>query len=146
MRDRWLLAIIFGAIILILASVLTVYATQDRKPIQYSTDTPVGVVQAYIVDLDAGRISRAREYLSTSILNQTEEFLTNSQLDPTASRRIVLISQEIDQDLAYVVIEITTVYRDDSGPGSSTNTQVIRFELKSERATWKIISPKYPPF
>lgn len=145
-RDRWLIGFLAGTAVLVVAGILAVLLTSGQKPKEYPANTPVGVVQRYLLALESGRATDADEYLSKTVTDKREHVERfPSQRDPDRATRMVLVSEEIKGDTATVVVEITTFMRTDPASSSSWR-QTVTFQLKQEAGGWRITSPAYPPF
>lgn len=146
LKDRWVLGFTAGALALVVLAILTVSLAGGREPVDYPAENPVGVVQRYLLAIEAGRLETARQYLGREaderlLLLPAPPF----QVDSDRIRRIVLISETVEVDTAVVVVEISTSYRS-SGIDSDPARSRVTFELRLEDGAWKIYSPSYFPF
>ena len=147
-RDRWLLGFVAGAALLVVIAVVAVVTATGGAPVQYPEQSPVGVVQRYLLAIDSGRWTEADSYLGEEArkrLQAEPAVRPVGVLQPDTTRRIVLVSEETLGDRATVIVDVTTFNR--SGPAESSSwTQRIALELRLESGQWKIVQPEYPPF
>ena len=144
LKDRWVLGFTAGALALVILAILTVSLAGGRQAIDYPEETPVGVVQRYLLALEDGRVEAAREYLAV----EAEDTLRPEipfRNRPGGVRRIVLVSETIEAETAVVVVEISTVYQSNDIQ-SSASSNLVTFELRLVKGVWKIMSPTYFPF
>ena len=144
LKDRWVLGFTIGALALVILAIVTVSLAGGRQAIDYPEETPVGVVQRYLLALEEGRLEAAHEYLG----EEADESLRPAvpfRGQPDAVRRIVLVSETVEAETAVVVVEIFTAYQS-RGIESSAFSNLVTFELRLEEGSWKIYSPSYFPF
>ncbi len=144
-KDRWVLGFTAGALALVILAILTVSLTGGRQAIDYPEETPVGVVQRYLLALEDGRVEAAREYLGSSVRGDGRRSEIPLRASPEGVRRIVLVSKTVEAETAVVVVEISTVYQS-SGIKSSASSNLMTFELRLVQGVWKIMSPPFFPF
>jgi hypothetical protein len=144
LKDRWVLGFTAGALALVILAILTVSLAGGRRAIDYPEETPVGVVQRYLLALEDGRVEAAREYFGAEAEDVRRPGIPFRD-SPEGVRRIVLVSETVEAETAVVVVEISTVYQS-SGIESSASSSLVRFELRLVEGAWKIMSPAYFPF
>ncbi len=144
LKDRWVLGFTAGALALVILAILTVSLSGGRQAIDYPEETPVGVVQRYLLALEDGRLETAREYLGTEAEDGRRPEIP-FRTSPEGVRRIVLVSETIEAETAAVVVEISTVYQSNDIQ-SSASSNLVTFELRLVKGVWKIMSPTYFPF
>ena len=145
LKDRWVLGFTAGALALVILAILTVSLAGGRQAIDYPEETPVGVVQRYLLALEDGRVEAAREYLGGSVRGDGRRPEIPFRTSPEGVRRIVLVSETIEAQTAVVVVEISTVYQSNDIQ-SSASSNLVTFELRLVKGVWKIMSPTYFPF
>ncbi len=148
LKDRWVLGFTAGALALVILAILTVSLAGGRQAIDYPEETPVGVVQRYLLALEDGRVEAAREYLGAEAKAEAEDVRRPGipfRGSPEGVRRIVLVSETVEAETAAVVVEISTLYQT-GGIESTGSTNLVTFALRLEEGVWKIMSPSYSPF
>jgi hypothetical protein len=145
LKDRWVLGFTAGALALVILAILTVSLAGGRQAIDYPEETPVGVVQRYLLALEDGRVEAAREYRGGSVRGDGRRPEIPFRASPEGVRRIVLVSETIEAETAVVVVEISTVYQSNDIQ-SSASSNLVTFELHLVKGVWKIMSPTYFPF
>jgi hypothetical protein len=146
--DRFLLAIVLGALALI-AGGIAVVLLLGRAPAPPPPDpaSPAGVVQGYVEALRAGEIDRARGYLSQSARAEIER---NRDPFPRyyqpggVERRILIETAEVTDDRALVKVTISTFAARTEPFSSSTYHREVDVLLVREGGQWRIAQPVEP--
>lgn len=153
--DRWLLAMVGGAVALVLAGFALLVAVQARQPEMLPADTPAGVVQRYLLALDEGDYDEAETYLSRSVLERRkkQEELSGRPYPPNRppssgrpSTRVVLQRVESRSDTEFWVTVALSHFSAPSPTDAQEYTSTQEFQLRQEGGAWKITSPDYPYF
>ena len=145
--DRFLLGIVAGAVLLIVASVIVVlFVRQLPPPAPPDPNSPTGVVQAYIEAIRAGDLDRARGYLTAEARTAS---LTRSwpSYPPTNDDNVRIVVEPVREDATTAEVRIT-VSRYYSRPGpfsarSSHNDYTAR--LVREDGAWRM-NPALEPY
>ena len=146
-KDKWMAGFGLGAVILVVVAIISVFATRGRTAVTYPPDSPVGVVQKYLLMLGEGRSVEAESLLTEPARQRRHEGGMSSgiQYGTDLTRRIVLVSERVDEPNATVVVDVTTFQR--SGPASTSSWRNrVSFELQQESGVWRIASPDFLPF
>ncbi len=149
--DRWLVAMVGGALFLVVAGFVLLVAVQARTPETLPEDTPAGVVQRYLQALSEGRYDDADKYLTQSVLDRRKDLEKNGQVRPPVppgahdrpSTRIVLQSVEARRETVWVTVAISS-FTAPSPTRAQEYTNTMTFGLRQEQGAWKITSPEYP--
>jgi hypothetical protein len=149
--DRFLLAIVLGALALIVAGLAVVLAL-GRGPVAPPPDpaSPVGVVQSYVEALRAGDVDRARAYLSQSAraeLDRQRDAFPRLYQPAGLEERVLMEPVEADADHAVVKVTISTFSARTDPFSSSTYHREVEVRLVREAGQWRIAQPAEPyPF
>jgi hypothetical protein len=149
--DRFLLAIVLGALALIAAAVAIVLVL-GRAPAPPPPDpaSPAGVVQAYVEALRAGDFDRARGYLSQSAraeIDRNREPFPRYYQPGGVERRVLIETVEVAEDHALVKVTISAFAARTEPFSSSTYHQEVTVRLVREGGQWRIAQPIEPfPF
>ena len=142
-QDRFLVGILIGIVVLIIAALL-VFFTRENKQTYSSEDTPEGVVHNYVLAVLNKDYQRAYNYLSDlenkpSYDNFRHSFATGSLNPATAGVKIG--NAEVTGEDA--TVEVSMVYTP-SDPFSTGYNNVGVAQLVRQNGTWKISSmPAY---
>lgn len=142
-QDRFLIGILIGIFILILAA-LTVFFTRQNKQTYGSEEAPEGVVHNYVLAVLNKDYHRAYTYLADlenkpNYDNFRRSFLTGS-LNPS-NTGIKISKADVSGEDA--TVEISTVYRP-SDPFSTEYNNPGVAQLVKQNGSWKITSmPAY---
>ncbi|MBI4499297.1 MAG: hypothetical protein HY689_15525 [Chloroflexi bacterium] len=148
--DRWLLALVGGAIALVLAGFVLLLVVQTRSPDTLPEDTPAGVVQRYLRALEEGRYAEADAYLSASAKARREQQPGGKPYPPypvrppgeRPSTRIVLQDVQTRESTAQVTVAISR-FRAPSPTEADEYSETVTFDLQREQGAWKITGPEY---
>ena len=149
--DRFLLAIVLGALALIVAAVAIVLVL-GRAPAPPPPDpaSPAGVVQAYVEALRAGDFDRARGYLSQSAraeLDRSRDAFPRYYQSDSVQRRILIELVEIEGDRARGRVTISSFSARTEPFSSSAYHREVEVRLVREGGQWRIAQPVEPfPF
>src|SRR3990172_5393618 len=145
--DRLLVIMTAGIGLIVLAWLIALFVVNARQEVQFSQDSPEGVVQQYLKALEGGNWEEAYGFLADSVkdTNTRRSYEKRMPEHIEQSRRILLEKSEVTDGQARVIVSIATFQS--SGPMSTSEyTQRIDFRLNQEGGQWKIISPTYLPF
>lgn len=144
--SRWLL--VFGAAIavLVIVAVVLVLTMSGREDAPLlSEDTPKGIVQRYLLALEAEDFIKAYDYFSSS----TKQDLTYEKWQPrnVISRdrpgfKITLVKSSVKGNEATVYADVD-IFRPDGPFDNPVSTSRITFYLVKEGTNWRINSPTY---
>lgn len=143
--DRFLIGIVAGTVLLVVVSVIAVFALgrpQSAPPAD--TSTPVGVVQAYVEALRVADLELSRRYLTSEARTQAEARDRNStSYHQTAQDnvRIVVEQVSISDTRAEVKVTSSRFYASSDPFSSSTSHRDITMHLVREGDTWRINQP-----
>jgi len=153
--DRFLIAIVVGLIVLLLAAGLGVVLLRQPVP-DLPADTPGGTVQRFYSALDQKDYAGAYSYLSDSMSRKPTraEFTSYSAnaRSYSSQQRVRLGAAQVTGSDATLPVVITSFYNGGlfGGPfgGSSEYTSTEIFTLRREGTTWRITAtpPGYLPF
>jgi hypothetical protein len=149
--DRFLLAIVVGALALIVGGVALVLVL-GRAPAPPRPDpaSPAGVVQSYVEALRAGELDRARGLLSSSAraqLDRDRDSFPRYYTPSGVERRILIEPIEVADDRATVRVTISTFSARSEPFSSSTYHQEVEVRLVREEGQWRVSQPIEPyPF
>ena len=151
--DRFLFAIVLGALALIALGIAAVLVTA-RAPAPPPPDptSPVGVVTAYIGTLRAGDAERARSFLSQSAreaLDRTRDQFPRYVDSPTSDRRVLIEPVEITApadgpERAIVKVTISTFSARSEPFSANTYHHEVEVRLVKENGQWRIAQPIDP--
>ena len=148
--DRFLLAIVLGALALIAAGVAVVLLVGRAPAPAPDPASPAGVVQAYVEALRAGEVERARGYLSQSARIEVERDrapLPRYYPPGGTERRILIETAEVGEERALVRVTISSFAARSEPFTSSTYHQEVDVRLVREAGQWRIAQPTDPfPF
>ncbi|MCX6079501.1 MAG: hypothetical protein NTW32_08220 [Chloroflexi bacterium] len=136
-QDRFLIGILIGIVILVVAA-LTVFFTRKDNLIYVTEETPEGVVQNYVVALHKRDFDRAYTYLADLPNKPTsEQFHTsfiNHSVDPT-NAGVEIGKADVSAQTASVSLGL--IYSP-SDPFSSGYRNAEYAELVRQNGSWKI--------
>lgn len=143
--DKFLLGIIIGIIILVIAAVAVVM-TRTRSEQYVADDNPAGVVHNYYLAIQREEYQKAYTYLSDDIPGKPslDEFITTIDSNRTYDNSTLSIdSTTTANNRARVKVTITTF----SGGGlfdrgSYSRPEVVQLQLENNQ--WKILQFPYP--
>lgn len=112
--------------------------SSTRNKVEYSTQTPEGVVQRYLTAVIEGRNDKAAAFFST---NSTCDATDLDRSWISESVRVNLAKSEIEGDRAFleVAIDISS-----GGPFDDYYTETHNFRLERESGNWKILGVPWP--
>jgi hypothetical protein len=142
--DRFTLGVVVGAVLLVIAAVVSVALLQGQSSAP-DLSTPEGVVRAYYAALEQGRPEQAWDLFSSRAQAQTtrDEFVQRAiSFRPGREQRVTIDSVEIVGDTANVNLSLTS-----SGGGlfdGGSYSQTVRVRLDREGGQWRITVPPHP--
>jgi hypothetical protein len=142
--DRFTLGVVVGAVLLVIAAVVSVVLLQGQSAAP-DLSTPEGVVRAYYAALDQGHPEQAWDLLSSRARAQTtrDEFIQRAiSFRPGREQRVTIDSVEIVGDTANVNLSLTSSGGGLLGGGSYSQT--VRVRLDREDGQWRITVPPQP--
>jgi hypothetical protein len=134
---------ILGGIVLLGLVVAIVLGTL-RQPAPLGTDTPEGVVQAYVQYLLDSDVPAARELLSDEVADACSTVLFRQAWIPDALT-VTLDEVKVTGDEGLVEVRMRTA----EGPppfGAGGYTQVEVFELERQDGDWRISAEPWPVY
>lgn len=149
-RDRFLLGIVAGSVVLILLGIAAVFVGgRPREGQRFDPATPGGVVQAYLEAVRAGDRERAYGYLSRSARADWDRDQTRTRLSPTSDSsrtgtRLVIDPRSESADAAEVKVTISRFSTSSEPFSSSTSHRDVTFRLVREDGAWRIDQPNEP--
>ncbi|TAK23355.1 MAG: hypothetical protein EPO26_08930 [Chloroflexota bacterium] len=149
--DRFLLAIVVGAILVVVGSIAAVVLARAAPPdTSVNPDSPVGVTRAYIEAIRSGDSLRAREYLSPTArasIEKQPDAVPRYVESPDRRRRIIVEPVEQTSDRATVKVTISTFTARSDPFSSGTWHNEVTVRLIRENDSWRISQPAEPyPF
>lgn len=146
-QDRFLLAIVAGTIVLVLASIVVVFVFgRARTSPPPDPNSPAGVVHAYVEAVRDGDIERARTYLTRTARAEVEVRDRQSSYRPTRDDnvRIVVETVSTTETSAEVKVTISRFYARSDPFSSSTSHYDTSVRLTREDGSWRIAQPIEP--
>jgi hypothetical protein len=145
--DRFLLAIVAGAILLVLISVIVVLTTRTPKPAPPADPASIiGVVQGYVEATRAGDAVKARSYLTREARAQSEERARQNPYTPTYDNnvRIIVEATAETETTAEAKVTISRFYARSDPFSSNTSHRTVTVKLLREDGQWRITQPIEP--
>jgi hypothetical protein len=142
--DRFTLGVVVGAVLLVIAAVVSVALLQGQSAAP-DLSTPEGVVRAYYAALDQGRPEQAWDLLSSRAQAQTtrDDFIQRAiSFRPGREQRVTIDSVEIVGDTANVNLSLT--FSGGGLFGGGSYSQTVRVRLDREGGQWRITVPPQP--
>jgi hypothetical protein len=147
-QDRFLLAIVAGTILLVVASIAIVLVLGRPRPAPPADpNSPAGVVHAYVDAVRSGDVQRARSYLTREARAQIETRDRAYSYDGRASNenvRIVVETVSATETTADVKVTISRFNARPDPFSSSTWHSDVMARLIREDGAWKISAPVDP--
>jgi hypothetical protein len=141
-QDRFLIAILAGIVVLVVAAFVLFFARQAN--LNYvNDDNPAGVLQNYVLALHKGDYQKAYNYLASSKDKPAfEDFRRPFMMKETdiSQADIQVGTVNLVEDEA--TVELLTAHFGDSPFSSYRNSE--RATLKKEQGFWKIREMPYP--
>jgi hypothetical protein len=148
--DRFLLGIVVGAVLLMLAGVGAVFLAR-QAPAAPPADpaSPVGVVQGYVEALRAGDADRAYGHLSRSAqaglaLDEYRRRFHRPYAPPTAEQRVLIEPITQGADRAEVRVTLSRFTADAHPLSASTSHRETTVQLVREGGAWRVSQPAEP--
>ncbi len=152
MRRRFLFWAGAAAVALLLLATALVVLLDAREPKLLPADTPAGVVQRYLLAVEAGDAQQAFEYLTTTVTTGTttearslDDF--RRRMPSPGERRglqVVLDSETVRGEKAEVQVYFSRI---EAGRGSILGSPVSqwprKFELVRDAGEWRITGLRY---
>jgi hypothetical protein len=145
--DRFLMAIVAGTILLVLASIAVVFMFGRTEPSPPSDpNIPAGVVYAYVEAIRAGDMERARSYLTREARAQALARDRQDTYRPSRDDnvRIVVETVTMTETTAEVKVTISRFYARSDPFSSSTSHYDVTVRLIREDGAWRISQPIEP--
>ena len=142
-RDRFLLAIVAGTLVLVVVSVASVLMLGRSRPSPADPNGPAGVVYGYIEAVRAGDTARARGYLASQARADFDDRNRQSPIRPTPDDqvRIVVETTAATDTSAEVKVTISRFYARSDPFSSGTSHHDVTARLVKEDGAWKISVP-----
>ena len=146
--DRFLLAIVGGAIALIVVGIAIVLLAGGRGATPAADPaSPAGVVQSYIEALRAGDRERAQQHLSRSARRAQEQIKEGFPRFPdmgAEERRYLIEPLQVGETTADVKVTISTFSARSEPFSTSTWHREVRVRLVHQDGAWRIDEPAEP--
>lgn len=147
--DRFLLAIIAGALLLILAGVVVVLVNRQPRPAPPADPASViGVVQGFVEATRAGDTEKARSYLTREARAQAEARARQNPSTYTPSYdtnvRIIVEATAQTETTAEAKVTISRFSARSDPFSSSTSHRTVTVRLLREDGQWRITQPLEP--
>jgi hypothetical protein len=146
-QDRFLLAIVAGTILLVIASIVVVFLFGRSRPTPPpDPSSPAGVVQAHIEAVRAGDMQRARSYLTREARAQVEARDRQDTYRPTRDDNVRIVVETISttESTAEVKVTISRFYARSDPFSSNTSHYDVTVKLIREDGAWRISQPVEP--
>jgi len=143
-RDRFLLAIVAGTVLLVVVSILVVFLYgRARTSPPADPNSPAGVVQAYVEATRNGEVEKARGYLTREARAQAEARDRQNTYRPTVDDnvRIVIEPATVTDTTAEVKVSISRFYARSDPFSSSNYHRDTSVRLVREDGAWRISQP-----
>lgn len=144
-RDRFLIGIVAGTLLLIALSVAAVFLVGRPRTPPADPASPVGVVQLYIEALREGDVARSRTYLTSLARAEAEasDRRNSAPFRPSPQRDVRIIVELISATDARAEVRVTTSrFYAGSGPfQASTSHNDTTAYLEREDGAWRITRP-----
>jgi hypothetical protein len=143
-QDRFLLAIVAGTVLLLVASVVIVLLMGRSRPAPPADPaSPAGVVQTYIEAVRAGDPEKARGYLTREARAQALARDRNTTYQPSLNDniRIVVETSAMTDSTADVKVTVSRFYARSDPFSSSTTHRDVTVKLLKEDGDWRISQP-----
>ncbi len=143
-RDRFLIGIVVGTLLLIVVSVIVVFMLgRTRTAPPADTSTPAGVVQAYIEALRLGEVDRSRTYLTREARADAEARDKTNTYRPTPQNNVRIVVEQVSVSETRAEVKVTTSrFYASSDPFSSGSSHYdTTVNLVREDGAWKITQP-----
>lgn len=143
-RDRFLLAIVGGTLLLVLVSVVVVlFFSRPRPAAPVDPASPAGVVQAYLEALRVGDFDTARGYLTRSARADSiaRERSPYTAWSGNNNVRVVVETTSMTETTADVKVTISRFQARSDPFSSSTYHRDVTVRLLKEDGEWRINSP-----
>jgi hypothetical protein len=142
-RDRFLLGILIGIAVVIIAA-LALFFLRQAQPVYEPESTPDGVVHNYVVAIQKEDYNRALSYLANAqnrpdIIRFRQDMINLNQ--NLSGYSLQIGDTQINGDSANVVVDIIQA---NSGPFGGSSSQSQNATLVRETSGWKISSMPYP--
>jgi hypothetical protein len=141
--DRFLLGIVAGIVVLVVASIVVVLTIGPSRAAQPAdTATPVGVVQAYVEAVRAEDYTRAHSYLTQKTRTEVEEreskerYPYRPHIDDHV--RILVGPAMVNGDTAEVPLTVSRFYARNEPFSTSTTHHDVTVRLVREYGEWRI--------
>jgi hypothetical protein len=142
--DRFLLAIVAGTVVLVVAAILTVFLFgRDRTMAPADPNSPAGVVQAYIEAVRSGDSERSRSYLTREARAQAEARDRQSTYPRTRTDNLRIVVETISSTdtAAEVKVTLSRFYARSDPFSSGTSRTELTIRLIREDGVWKMTQP-----
>jgi hypothetical protein len=145
--DRFLLAIVAGTILLVVASIVVVFAFGRARPSPPADpNSPAGVVHAYVDAVRAGDQERARSYLTREARAQALARDRQDTYRPSRDDNVRIVVEPVTttDTTADVKVTISRFYARSDPFSSNTSHYDVTVKLIREDGNWRISQPIEP--
>jgi hypothetical protein len=146
-QDRFLLAIVAGTVVLVVAAMLTVFLFgRNRTVTPADPASPAGIVQAYIEAVRGGDVERSRTYLTREARAQVEARDRQSTYPQSRedNQRIVVETVSSTDTTAEVKVTLSRFYARSDPFSSGTSRYDLTVRLIREGGAWRMTQPIEP--
>lgn len=149
--DRFVAGLAIVAALLVVVGLVSVIIVQRQPAPRPDLTTPDGTVLAFLQAYRTGTDAQVRGFYSQRVIQEYENpsgekpipFPPRSNVVPSGSQRVQVLSTSVDGDRAVVDVSITT-FQVDSPVSPSEYTYRSRIELVREGSQWKLDQPFFP--
>lgn len=144
--DRGLIALIVGALVLIVVGLISIPLLASRTPALAPATTPEGVVQRFYQAVYSGDYSAAYAFLSADTQREFTLIELQQQMSAELQQSQMRVGTTAVHDSS-ATVQVTVTHFVPGGPfGSNEWSEMREILLQRENDTWKIVSgPFYVP-
>ncbi len=144
---KWLAGVVVVVVGLIVVSVVVAAMGAGNEPVLLPETQPEGVVQRYLLAVDANETEKAYGYISPTLKGYctVQHFRDSSQYIREQDMRISLSRTEVIDGVTFVDVRVTQTRVNAEipfTPRESSSTQ--RFSLQPVDGVWRFIDPPWP--
>jgi len=146
-QDRFLLAIVAGTVLLVVASIVAVFLFGRSRPAPPpDPNSPAGVVHAYVEAARDGDMERARSFLTREARAEVEARDRQNTYRPTRDDNVRIVVQTVSttDTTAEVKVTISRFYARSDPFSSNTSHRDVTVKLIREDGAWRISQPVEP--
>ena len=144
---KWLVGVGVVVVGLIVVSVVVAAMGARNKPILLPETRPEGVVQRYLVAIDANETEKAYGYISPALKGYctVQQFRDSIQYRHERDMRISLSRTEVVDGVTFVDVRVTETRVNAEIPFTPRESSFAqRFSLQQVDGAWRFIDPPWP--